>query len=291
MTKTIRGLICALAALMVGLAAFAGPGVGAARAAPARTPQEVGDEWAFVDRVNTARTQSGRASLAVPPSLREHARDHSERMATAGYLFHDGDDINSDANSVSRCWSKVGENVGVGTSVDQVHQAFMASAGHRANILDGFDYVGVGVEHRNSRIWVTQRFMKLVANYPRLATEPRPATPPPASLRPISDVNADGRTDLVWQDTSGVFHTLISDGQYFRGVATTGGYNGQDWAGMGDVDGDGRSDLIFVHSSGIHTLFSDGARFGRAKHTGGYRSPKWVGPGGRPYTSGWGWPY
>ncbi len=131
-----------------------------AQAAATRTGQEHYDEWDFIDRVNAARSAAGLSALRVVSTLREGSRDHSERMAAAGSIFHD-EDLKGEAERVSSCWSRVGENVSVGGSVPSIHDAFMRSSGHRAVILGDFQYVGIGVESRNGRLWVTERFIKL----------------------------------------------------------------------------------------------------------------------------------
>jgi uncharacterized protein YkwD len=132
-----------------------------AEAAAARTGQEQFDEWEFIDRINASRSAAGLSSVTMVSSWRETSRDHSESMAAAGAISHDGN-LSGDADAVSSCWSKIGENVGVGSSVSTLHDAFMASDGHRRNVLDaGFRYVGIGVEWRGGRLWVTERFMQL----------------------------------------------------------------------------------------------------------------------------------
>lgn len=57
-------------------------------------------------------------------------------------------------------WTSVGENVGVGSSVDQIHDAFMSSSSHRSNVLGGdFDLVGIGVISSGGQLWVTVVFV------------------------------------------------------------------------------------------------------------------------------------
>lgn len=47
------------------------------------------------------------------------------------------------ADGAPREWRKLGENVGMGGSIDQIHVAYMNSPGHKANILDpSFNQVG-----------------------------------------------------------------------------------------------------------------------------------------------------
>jgi uncharacterized protein YkwD len=56
-------------------------------------------------------------------------------------------------------WSILGENVGVGGSVDSLQQAFMNSPAHKDNImLPGFTNVGIGTVHKADRLWVTVIF-------------------------------------------------------------------------------------------------------------------------------------
>ena len=40
------------------------------------------------------------------------------------------------ADGAPSTWRKLGENVGTGNNVPEVHTAYMASPGHRANVLD-----------------------------------------------------------------------------------------------------------------------------------------------------------
>jgi uncharacterized protein YkwD len=56
-------------------------------------------------------------------------------------------------------WVVLGENVGVGGSVDSLHTAFMNSPEHRDNILlPAFNHVGIGATKRGDRMWVTVLF-------------------------------------------------------------------------------------------------------------------------------------
>jgi uncharacterized protein YkwD len=110
-------------------------------------------EARFVARINDVRAGHGLAPLRERAGLTRYARQHSAAMSRAGQLFH-----TSDFNVVC-CWSVVAENVGVGFSVGGVHRALMASAPHRANILDPrMRAVGVGAVKRGGRVWVTQIF-------------------------------------------------------------------------------------------------------------------------------------
>jgi len=77
-------------------------------------------------------------------------------MAAAGELSHD-ELVVPDGHRTA------GENVAVrtngGDEAALLHEQFMDSPGHRANVLsDDFDAVGVGVLVDGRRTWVTQRF-------------------------------------------------------------------------------------------------------------------------------------
>jgi uncharacterized protein YkwD len=57
-------------------------------------------------------------------------------------------------------WRTCGENVGYGSSVDQIHTLFMGSEGHRANILNpAYGQVGIGVVRSGGTVWVTIDFV------------------------------------------------------------------------------------------------------------------------------------
>jgi uncharacterized protein YkwD len=109
-------------------------------------------ERAFVNRMNAARSSSI-GDLQGDWHLNTVALKHTREMVARNNLYHT-------PSSVFRWrvtrWSILGENVGVGGSVDSLHKAFMNSPAHRANVLyDSFNRVGVGAIKRDGRMWVT----------------------------------------------------------------------------------------------------------------------------------------
>lgn len=112
-------------------------------------------ESEFISKMNGAREADGLAPYAVYSDLSSMARQHSEEMARKHALYH-----NPDLTSEMQNWQACGENVGEGPTVDDIHNAFMNSSEHRANILDhDFTQVGVGVAvDKNGTIWVTEDF-------------------------------------------------------------------------------------------------------------------------------------
>ncbi len=85
-------------------------------------------------------------------------------MAGTGRIFHN-DKLATDLRASRLSWSLTGENVGVGPSVEVIQNAFMHSAEHRHNILDGrYNAIGVGVTSAaDSRIYVAQVFAQVPA--------------------------------------------------------------------------------------------------------------------------------
>jgi hypothetical protein len=117
-----------------------------------------GAEAGFVARIAAERTAAGGlAGYSVADDLVAVARRHAARMASEGRLYH-----NPSLGSEVTGWTAVGENVGVGPSVDDIHRAFMASATHRHAILSGeYTQVGVGVEvGGDGTLWVVEVFRR-----------------------------------------------------------------------------------------------------------------------------------
>jgi uncharacterized protein YkwD len=107
---------------------------------------------------NQARELHDRADVRLNWLLSRYARRHSLEMASKGYLYH------SEADTLVRVLSRYdfaigGENVGVGTTVDGLQDAFMASPPHRENILrTAFDHVAIGMARVDGHLWVTVLF-------------------------------------------------------------------------------------------------------------------------------------
>ena len=56
-------------------------------------------------------------------------------------------------------WSVLAENVGMASSISQMHSLFANSPSHRANIVNGsFDRIGTGVAESGGRLFVVQVF-------------------------------------------------------------------------------------------------------------------------------------
>ena len=114
-------------------------------------------ERSFAQKINGARDNAGVGNLNLDPELSKAARKHTKSMKNQDELYHTPG--NKLADRVTN-WTILGENVGVGGNVDSLHQAFMNSPGHKANIVYGaFKHVGVGVkEDKSGDMWVTVIF-------------------------------------------------------------------------------------------------------------------------------------
>ena len=105
---------------------------------------------------NEDRTHKDREALKLDRKLSRYATKHSQAMADAGTLFH-SDDLAGALDGVE--WSMGGENVGVGSSLNDLEAAFMASKVHRTNILQrGFDHAALGIVKSGGSFWVTVIF-------------------------------------------------------------------------------------------------------------------------------------
>jgi len=127
-------------------------------AAPPAPPPGAVDQ--VVTLANAARADAGCGALRVDARITAAAQAHSDDMAANDYFSHDSLDGRSFADRLRAAGypSPGGENIAQGQrSAQAVHDAWMNSSGHRANILNcGFTTIGVGV-HQDSWTW-TQDF-------------------------------------------------------------------------------------------------------------------------------------
>ena len=164
-----------------------------------------GAEADFVARINSIRRSHGVAPLAVYGELTGIARDWTDHMAGNGTISHNG----NYSGQVSADWSKLGENVGEGESVDSVMNSFASSSAHYRNIVDpAFNYIGVGVSYgADGQLFTTHDFMAMNggsapeppppeprerAPAPR-APDPEPAPEPPPEPTPPPSLVSEAR--------------------------------------------------------------------------------------------------
>ena len=191
-----RSRVLGLTALVAAVAG-AVSGAGAAQAQTALTG-DGGSAWRSYELVNEARAQAGLPALGLTEEANRVATDWAFRMAGEANLHH-----NPQLSSQLQGWSLVAENVGVGADSDQLAGAFMASPGHRANILrPEVSVVGLGaVRSGDGRLWVVQvfeepngqtpvTFLQTATQQPAAAPLPEPAPaaqPAPQVVRDTRD--------------------------------------------------------------------------------------------------------
>ena len=149
-------------------------------AAPGCSSVESGAESRFVSKLNDLRRSRGLSVLTANPAMAGPADEWASHMSTRDRLYHARDTGGSDGVSraqdyvhqvgqVVTDWSRVAENVGVSglgscsasdSAVDALHDAFVDSPGHFANMVGDFNQVGVGVHTDADELWVTVRFAK-----------------------------------------------------------------------------------------------------------------------------------
>ena len=141
----------------------------------------VSDEAAFVTKINELRASKGLGALQVNANLTDKARAWSAGMAAAGKIWH-----STLSDGVTEDWKKLGENVGMGGSVDGLHRAFVNSPGHYANLVDpAFTHVGIGIVMGGSTIFVSEVFMQQMPVKQPAVTVTTPTTAPkPATTTP-----------------------------------------------------------------------------------------------------------
>ncbi|MGI8758491.1 MAG: CAP domain-containing protein [Acidimicrobiales bacterium] len=176
-------------------------------------------EEQFVSLINQERAAAGRAPLMASSPVRTVARTWTDVMMGQANGCSGASLVHNPIYSlqIPAGWSRAGENVGCGSSaegvVGMVHRAFMASPGHRANILGDYNQVGVGVSFDASgTMWVTQNFMQHPVLIPLLPLlTPRDiADACPAALVPgagfgdvaLSDVHRGAIDCVVWWDVA-----------------------------------------------------------------------------------------
>ena len=126
-----------------------------ASAAPTTKPLTAGQQG-VKNALDRDRRLLGLSSLTTQADAQAKAQAWAERLASEGRLYHSTlrDGIRTRACSL-------GENIGYGSSAAKVQTNYMASPGHRANILNRkWNGVGVGYAKRGNQVYTVQVFIK-----------------------------------------------------------------------------------------------------------------------------------
>lgn len=131
---------------------------------PASQPAESASssEAKFFKLINKERTARGLRPLKQNAYLHSLAREHAARMARDGRIYHNYSGLQSSETHRRLGYPEMlGENVGVGPSTQWLHNEFMGSPRHKANILDArYTGMGIGVVISDGSIWVVEDFVR-----------------------------------------------------------------------------------------------------------------------------------
>lgn len=126
------------------------------------------DEMRLLALTNQVRAANGLPALTLNGQAATVAQRWAATLAERGVISH-----NASLPGQLTGWKDLGENVAVGGTVDAVHDGFVASPTHRANIVDpSFTEVGFGIVRPDARIFVVVVFMQPEAR----GTQPVPTT-------------------------------------------------------------------------------------------------------------------
>jgi len=123
-------------------------------------------EMQVLELVNAERAKHGLSALSWDNSLADVARAHSRDMAARGFFSHNNPDGKTPFDRIKAAGisdGSAGENIAAGQkNPEEVVDAWMNSAGHRANILNAsFKKLGVGyvVSNQGYKTYWTQNFI------------------------------------------------------------------------------------------------------------------------------------
>ncbi|GAA0318585.1 CAP domain-containing protein [Kineococcus aurantiacus] len=137
-TTRLAALTLAASATALTSLALAAPAT-AVEIGPAAVPAPDPAALQVLDRTNAARSAAGCAPLRLDPALDEAAARHTRDMAVNGVMSHTGTDGSSPRTRLAaqgvRPWLTA-ENVAFGYDAAGVVDAWLASPGHRRNLLD-----------------------------------------------------------------------------------------------------------------------------------------------------------
>jgi uncharacterized protein YkwD len=115
------------------------------------------EQQAVLDRINATRVESGLPQVLASPHAMDKAQAWANELARTGTLSH-----STLSDGMPPGWTKLGENVGRGPSIDAVYDGFLQSPAHRANLLDSaFNWVGTGTAvAADGTVYVVQVFAR-----------------------------------------------------------------------------------------------------------------------------------
>jgi uncharacterized protein YkwD len=115
---------------------------------------------------NEARANQGLSPLRFDPVLAEASAVHAREMANHDAISHqfDGEpELATRAANAGVHFSEIAENVGEAPTSPIIHDLWMHSPGHRANLLDpNVDSIGIAVISRDNQLYAVEDFASSV---------------------------------------------------------------------------------------------------------------------------------
>ncbi|MCU1372452.1 MAG: hypothetical protein JWO77_3646 [Ilumatobacteraceae bacterium] len=109
-----------------------------------------------LSEMNADRSAHNLRTLGTQADAQRKAQAWAEKLARENTLYH-----SKLSDGIGVKWCSLGENVGYGPSVPAIEDAYMASPGHKANILSTkWNGAGVGYATNGKRVFTVQVFIK-----------------------------------------------------------------------------------------------------------------------------------
>jgi uncharacterized protein YkwD len=125
----------------------------------------VAEQYLFT-AANEARANQGLPPLRLDPVLTEASAQHAREMANRAAISHqfDGEpELATRGANAGAHFSLISENVGEAPSSVIIHDLWMNSPGHRANLLDpSVDSIGIAIVTRNNQLYAVEDFASTV---------------------------------------------------------------------------------------------------------------------------------
>jgi len=131
-----------------------------AEAADSRHHTDIRDRMYY--QVNRERGRHGVRKLKVNAKTQQYARKHALRMANQRRVFHASAKQLRGGTPANTCaWAENVVRTPASNAVRHSMDMFMASSGHRANILNGrLTHMGFGVAKKGKYTYIVQRFIR-----------------------------------------------------------------------------------------------------------------------------------
>ncbi len=162
--NSLISLMKSLAIATLALASIA-PGLHAKSAFASENNLTVAEQYLFA-AANEARANQGLSPLRLDPVLTEASALHAREMANHAAISHqfDGEpELATRGANAGAHFSLISENVGEAPSSVIIHDLWMHSPGHRANLLDpNVDSIGIAIVTRNNQLYAVEDFASTV---------------------------------------------------------------------------------------------------------------------------------